>query len=794
MSDQYLLPRDIVSCWSDALSRITLTDNVYHFIMSVIRHSLPPVCAPALQRAIEIHAADHAPLSLHQILDAHLQNELSQALPRRLATRFPLFVAMSDPRYLGSIDNPLARLGRQLLHDWFAEAPDRAKPSLYYSHIIQVRTMVQLVAQSDEPPPAPGTDTCNTLISLLGSDKLSYQIARHQKAYELFIDLAEGRREPGVPVRHITHRRGGRRGGPRRDTWQDARLAELAQSTPPPRQRVDPARVADLADDEVPEEACQLGIRQHAIPSASSDDDTEIVYQRRTPSTLTPRDDMQLVRRLLRASATSSLATVEDLHRLPRERVRAVLEADLPDDLHVIVLLLLATGMPLARLTRLRLAEETLWQQGSTLPEDEDPRWDPISATLSYLLTDGPRDHAATANRWITLALPSTMSAPLTEALDQADSTLHESCPAEDRDGWPRPFRRVATRLNRRLSRRFANAPGLTPTASRLRASSWLWRRPHARDDVAAQVLTGSLGLGLSAPAAYRRIERDEIQAVFDKTLQTLGVEFVPEQPLPFPLRAAGLRTLGSPVALAPCAFRPVFEALRQVLSPTLHEWQVWSPGTPLPRQALVRVAELIACHSYLGWLLATGARPLGDGSRNRVSQTSMWIRDKSSSQGDESRVIPLDPQIADALHRYAAWIARTVTWWQDRGGRLEDRHEEHRDTPAWLSPGRRSDTLMLREMTHQDLKHVLKHLPGLPTEAYHWPDNVTRHSLASWLRHDRPDGEVDALLGHAHHGQGLTAPRATATIGPQRALRHALRDWLVQTGYSPLPWGVLRC
>lgn len=121
MSDQYLLPRDIIPCWGDTLARAALTDETYHIIMRIIRYSLPPMCAPALQRAIEIHAADHAPLSLHQILDAHLQKELSQALPRRLATRFPLFVAITDTRHLGGIDNTLARLGRQLLHDWFAE-------------------------------------------------------------------------------------------------------------------------------------------------------------------------------------------------------------------------------------------------------------------------------------------------------------------------------------------------------------------------------------------------------------------------------------------------------------------------------------------------------------------------------------------------------------------------------------------------------------------------------------------------------------------------------------------------
>ncbi|WP_280564183.1 hypothetical protein [Chromohalobacter sp. 48-RD10] len=793
MSNKHLTPSDIIQDWREALTRQSLDDVTYSQVMHIIEYTLPPVSATAISKSVDIYHIDHDTTSPQDF--QNLLKYLPQSLPRRIATRFPLFVAMTSPQHLGIKGSLIAQLGRRLLNEWFADVSDNIKASLYYDHLLSIRRVLSLATEADKPESGLGDNASNTLISLLGSEKMSHQVSKVQADYELFLDFAKDRRKPGVPIRHITERKVGKRRAVKRDQWQASHLEKLAEaSTCPPRHRLDPEQKDRPSIGDIPEEAVQWGIQVRDISSAASDDEAEVVFQRQTPSILTPRDDIQLVRHVIRASATDNLATIHDVHRLPHERIRTILNAELPDDLRVFTLLLLSTGMPMERLNRLCHAEEHLWQAGSTLPDDNAPRWDPINATLSYRLADGPRDHAATANRWITLRLPRQMSTWLTTSLVKAEADINEPGRAAVSHGTRvRPFKSTAARLNRWLKKRYANTPGLTPTAHRLRASSWLWRRPHARDDISAQMLTGRVGLGLSAPAAYRRIDRHEIQSTFVHTLAALGM---PTQlsDVPVSFQTPSLGANGSPEALLPQSFAPVFEALRAALAPALSEWRQWRPGTPLPRQPLSRVAELTAAHTYLCWLLATGARPIGQESHNRLSQDMMWIRDKASGRGDESRVIPLIQPASNALNQHAAWTAARLSEWQRCGGILDDCRSSHLDTPAWLSLGRRANTMKLREMSHADFTNIIATLPGLTDDPLGWPSNVTRHSLASWLRHHRPASEIDAMLGHNHYGQGLTAPHATAAIGKQRELRQALQQWLQHTGYEPLPWKVLQC
>ncbi|WP_192034441.1 hypothetical protein [Halomonas sp. YLGW01] len=795
MSNEHFLPQEIIKQWQDAVMSIELSPNARQQLFSIVRYSLPPVSRSALEKAALVYVSDHDALSHHQIIELYSGNILSDSLPRSLKTQFSLYVSMTSLKHLGDISNPLAHLGRKLLNEWFATEHEDVKDTLYYEHLLKVRTVTEIVARSDWPTPHSFADPRSIIMSAAGSERLSYPIGQCFNKYELFTQIAEGKREAGVPKRHVSERRAGYREATQRDKWQDEHLSRLAKEMPSNGKRVEPEKADKQDGGDMPTEANQLGILPCIASSDDIDNEGDIVYQRRKASTLTPIDDHLLVRRLSRAASTSSIATHCDLQRLPHERVRSVLDTELPAELRTFTVLLLTTGMSVSRLARLRLAEEDFLQPGATLPGDDDPRVEPLNGTLSYRLSDGPSDCSASANRWISLSLPNVLVGSLSAAIEEASSTtISRSDHALEPDIVPRPLKSAAGRLNRFLHRLFSNKPGLTPTANRLRASSWLWRRPNARDDVAAQLLAGHLGLMLAAPAAYRQLDRAELQKVFDKTLQELGVALEPAGILVAPLSGVGITTLGSGVAIEAREFAPIFAKLRQQIFNTHRDFQSWYPSKPLPLEALHHISALTAGHTYLGWLLATGARPLGLSSRNRLSQGFLWMRDKASSQGDESRVIPLNKQIVDALHEHASWTASAIEWWTEQGGRIDDRRNHQRDTPSCLFPGRQQQTLVLREMSHADFKKTLELVPNLSDAEKCWPDNVTRHSLASWLRQYRPDGEVDGLLGHAHHGQAITAPWASAPIGAQKKLGEALAYWLKLTGYAPLPWQALRC
>lgn len=778
MSDITLLPGEIKSGWQPWLDQPAVTPLQRQCVRRVIRYTLPPVCCTSLLKAATAYDWDHSKDNTLPIVQAFVKQVGLETASSRLSKQaYPLFTALTDPNHLGG-QSALRTLCRQQISAWFSSVSTDAQPTLYYNHLIKCRSILETLCQSQHAEAEGITQRLGFLVSLAGSSELAFRIAQKPEYYQLFLDISDGHRTPGVRIRNDTNREVGSHSQPR-DIWHDQILCQLKKAASAASYK----RVTlddHVSDDTSPAEAQQCGMS--AINNAHTtinDDETPIAFQRQQFSTFTPQDDQLLVRRIVRASATSTIAHECDLHRLPPERILSVLESDMSAVQRTIVLLLVATGLPVSRLSSLRLAEECFMQPGSTLPDDDAPRWEPMSATLAYRVKDGPLDDTATANRWVVLRLPKPMGDSLTAALEVDVTT-------------DKVFAPIFKRLTRYLRRYSRARPGVNITPNRLVASSWSWRRPLSRDDVSARWLNGTFGLGLSAPSAYRRLERLEIQQTFDKVLIALGVPLDRNTPSLSPLIAGISKTSGSPYAVSPSAFKPVLEALRRAVGDAHAARQHPHCRGLQGLDALIALAQRLAAHTYLSWLLATGTRPVGPATQNRLSGTRMWIRDKASSQGNESRVIPIVSTIGDALHCYHRWTTHAIAEWQRLGGIVEDQRSTRRDTPSWFSSGRGKTTLVVRDIQHRDLPPLLASLPSLPASVSHWPDNVTRHSLATWLRYRCPDADVDALMGHAHSGVSITSPRASACIGSQNGLRRALREWLSACGYTSLAWETL--
>ncbi|CAO1661553.1 hypothetical protein NYA30BAC_01306 [Halomonas sp. NYA30] len=778
MSDIFLLPSEIKNSWQPWLEQPAVTPQQRQCVRRVIRYTLPPPCRTSLLKAVTAYDRDHSEDNTSPIVQAFVKKVgLETASSRPSKQAYPLFYAATHPDHLGG-ESSLRTLCRQQISAWFSRVSADAKATLYYNHLIKCRSILEIICESQSTEATGITQRLGFLISLAGSSELASRIAQNSDYYQFFLDISEGHRDPGVRIRNVTNREPGSRFQPK-DIWHDQVLSQLKKAAPTASYKK--VTLADhVSDDTSPAEAQQCGMRAiNNARDATDDDETSVVFQRQQFSTFTPSDDQLLVRRIVRASATSAIAHESDLHRLPPERVLNVLQSDMRAIHRTTVLLLIATGLPVSRLATLRLAEASFMQPGSTLPDDDAPRWEPVSATLAYRLTDGPSDNPATANRWVVLSLPRHMGDSLT--------TTFDGDPPVDK-----VFVTIFKHLTSYLKRYSRDRPGVNITPNRLAASSWAWRRPRSRDDVSAQWLSGTLGLGLSAPAAYRRVERLEIQQTFDQVLIALGVPLDRDTSSLSPLIAGISKTSGSPYAVSPSAFKPVLEALRRAVGDTHAARQHPHCRGLQGRDELVALAQRLATHTYLSWLLATGTRPVGPATQNRLSGTRMWIRDKASSQGNESRVIPIVSTISDALKRHQRWTTHAIAEWQRLGGMVEDQRSTRRDTPAWFSPGRGKTTLLIRNIQHRDLPPLLASLPSLPAIVSHWPDNVTRHSLATWLRHRCTDADIDALLGHAHSGVSITSPRASACIGSQNGLRRALREWLSACGYTALAWETL--
>ncbi|TDX32157.1 hypothetical protein DFO67_102106 [Modicisalibacter xianhensis] len=785
MRDERPYPRELVQEWQKVIERASLTAQDAQWVMQKVHYALPPLCAVALQTTADFYRVDHGGCDSTAAVAALASQGLIEAqLPSDLGTLYPLYYAITHPRLLGRQTCRIASLGRRLISDWFSEVSGevRTSRSNYYTHLLAVRHVLMAVIEAGVEPDADLSESPEAFFrSAIESDSFYSQRRTIQAAYDTFSEISSGNLCPGELIR--SSRSGGskvtRARRQKTDPWHEARVQAMVASPPPRRRAV--TTVAEPGGSETPHalddtETSALGFRHVATPSATADaeETSELpTLQRKVPSALTPGDDRRLVQRWVNSAATTALAAISDMARLTPEQVRDALRIALPPLERVFALLLLSTGLPVSRLLTLTVCQAGTTAQSPT--SDDPPVWHPESRELCYRLRNGPSAREdAVDMQWVRLRLP----APLADALSDPEVAT----PGD------RPFRGVRSRLNRRLARHFRHQPGITPTANRLSASSWLWRRPYARDDVAAATLSGQFSLALAAPAAYRQLSRHEIQRIFDATLESLGLVVTPEQMRDssenhvsgLPDKSA---VMGSAIAQPPEMFAALFTALREAMAAPAQEIASWWLGLPFPRESLAELYQYVAAYHLLAWQLSTGARPIGNSSHNRLGEHVQWIRDKASARGIESRVVPLLSEVHKELEQLRRWTESVQHQLQAQGLTLGDKRSGLRNTPAWLVAPQRGRRLVLRDMVWPDLQSLpLRHTTGLA-------NNVARHSLASWLRACASDAEVDALLGHAHHGLSLSSPRAATAMGRQPELRRLLSQWLHCCGFRQLNW-----
>lgn len=779
MMDEIPYPADIRAYWAEVVDALDLDPDEKRTVLTIVAYSQPPLYAEAFTAACTLYAADHGIMVSTASLDAiRGSTDISSARPKRTGSYYPLFYALTHPKKLGNLRCQTSQFTRQSLSGIFQEVTSGSLVSRhrYYQHVVDIRdVMIAIIESGWQPEERQGTRE-EALLSAVNNDALygliDDRLARKIETFEMMIG---GEIEPGEIQRQRTGsgggNGGGREGAIKRDEWHTARVAELAKkSSRPLTTRQGALRKVSSHD------ASLRDIDMQARPAADDHGANEsasetLILQRQTPSLQTPADDRRLVRGWLAGAPTTSLQSVTDLARLTPELVDQVMSSSLTPACQLFATLLLSTGLPPARLARLEAKEASL--EALIATGDDRPYWLPADQLLIYQLRDGPVPReTSSAATWVFLTLPASLASMLTG--------LEVPFPR-----WP--LQNVATTLNQQLRRVFTGTPGVTPTAHRLSASSWLYCRPPARDDVAAASLSGKFGLGLSAPAAYRRIPRAEHQHIFEKVLRQLGWA-VPESSLrpatPAQTPHRDMAMAGSGVAQPASTFAELFQGLRDAMQDPSAELAGWWPGEPIPLTAVTTLHQLVSSHELLAWQLATGARPIGPSSQHCLADELQWVCDKASALGRESRVIPLLATIRNNLQAYHQWTQAILIRVTQGRIRVDDQRTATRQTPHWMAPSRRGKGIILRDMLWQDMAT----LPPLAA----WPHNVCRHSTASWLRQHCPDALVDHLLGHTRHGRMLSSPRTEATLGQQHELRRALTEWLSQCGYRPLNWRLL--
>ncbi|HCA04228.1 MAG TPA: hypothetical protein DEO68_19145 [Halomonas campaniensis] len=777
MSADRPYPHEIKKQWESAIEAAPLLDDEKTNLFNIIDYSQPPVSLTTLKKAAEIYNIDIKSIDIENLIKKlqTLEN-IKKEKPSHIGTNYSVYYALTHSSHLFQSSSDIAIKCRRYFSHLFGNVDENKSisKSTFYTHVLAARDVISAVIESRIKIVEKSETLGSDIITTINSDMLSAQKNRLKEKIKILSMLSHKILTPGEKQRdyNSSEKQKTASNVPKHDPWHDERLNVLAKTLLPKRQRLYIRRERYKQHDSAvsgPAENALFKMRDIKLkdPNETEESSENTIVQRAASSTLTRTDDIQLVRRRTKSSPTSSLPAITDLARLTDVTIHAVLAQPLYSELKYFAILLLTLGLPPERLMRLTTSEHV--DTATDNHHDDRPHWCTAESVLCYRLLDGPSlNRSNPTNQWVQLTLPPSLTEffklfPLSE----------------------RPFRGARSQLNRHLKRYFRNQPGLIPTANRLSASSWLYRRPHAIDDVAATALAGQFGLGLSAPAAYRQLSRKELQHVFDKTLQQLGL-FEPTLPVAMPVNANHTSaSVGSAVAQPPEFFQSIFSDIRQNMRSSQAEIEAWQSYKPFPADALLRFSQLISAHELLGWQLSTGARPVGPRSGNQLGQKMQWVHDKNSARGIESRVIPILPNVRESIKSLHRWHSLIIHVASSANVAIGDQRTDRLDTPAWLFKPQRGKKLILRDMHWSDLSTLQL------SQLINSPRNVARHSFASYLRNRISDAQVDAMLGHARHGRMLSSPRSETPLDMQNysQLIHALKEWLGACGYQPLDW-----
>jgi len=806
---KHQLPREIISAWNEILDRLTtLSEAEISLVRAAIRYALPPISRLDALAALRFYIIDSyldTPSSAEALV-AHLP--VQSARCRHTATSHPLYTAMIRLTATEGLEHPFRQCCRRMLSMYFADVPANAHPNTLYQQIVQTRDVLSTFTQQNLSGPSHGEKDDHYLFGIVSAHITRAQSVEGdwEKKVLTFQKLFYG--QNGIASDHLVPRKPGIRSvarGPQRrrrkrqerDQALDRELLESLQQREARRQQPSSTAKKD-SDDPQPaatsesefDELTKHGPYRYAPSSAptaagNEADEQDILLQRTKPSTMTVDDDRAVVQHVQRMALVDTLMSMSDIQRLTTGQLKEVLINCRHDPAQwALSMLLLCTGMPLARLETLTVDRSP---EGDPQAEGDMPLVVHDGRLLTYCLLDGPSSPSHTDDhRWVTLALPYALIKAIQHAVE---------CHGDQ------PFGDTAKQLKRTLARQADHSPGLPPTPKRLTASSWMLIRPAAMDDVAARALSGRFGIALSAPAAYRALAPGELDTLFRHAVDCL-LPSLTSWPQPDWLSSAPVAwgvtpnphathwQTGSAHAVPVGAFRSWFEWLQCGMGQAARRFaNALNPQDRSP-DALLEIVAISAAHSYLVMLLSTGCRPHGTRVRCQRVGDDLWLADKDSRRARESRWIPASKELQASLDAHQALVAEASHWLQRRGFEISD----HRLTGefslfAQINHPQRS-RMAVTSITHRGFIQTLTTLqppvarPDLmPAEVAR---NITRHSVATYCRGRLPTPQLDAMLGHVH-GFRQQGPGSSAAGPARRVWQTIISDLLKEAGHHPL-------
>ncbi|MGY4877855.1 hypothetical protein ACLUEY_08185 [Vreelandella aquamarina] len=841
-----VLPVIVLAEWETVLETSTLTQPQQALIRAAIQYALPPINQPQLLRAIEVYARDHEIMIPAELKDTvHYLDIPGTALTQYIVS-YPLCHAMTDPKSpkaIADLGSPFQRAARQMLSGYFSDVDETAEGGLWYQDLQQTRDVLrELVNMGIRHPVLPPID--RGIVALVNQHLVASSASSnglHQKCIrvvQLFAGIngtgAENAKKPGLRKREKTFRSSSLS---RQHTQHavihemNSHLRDVIQTQQRQRetacQRID----ADVVDKNEFTQSYSLYRRPlskkavvhdlglssatynlvERVNNHEASDDQLLTVTRQSPSTLTPQDDKTLVKKANRQAATDTLVSVSDIQRLTAAQIASLLsETWKTPTLWAFSLLLLSTGLPYKRLITLKRSNEMPTSRPAT---DENLLWNENTGYLWYMLLDGPSYNDGNLNNQVVLTLPAELNRKLIASAAGSDSDQPLLNAPRALKDYTRHHKKMTT--------------GLLPTPARLTASAPLLIRSYAHDEIAQLALSGRFGVQYGAKAAYRQLSPGELNTLFSDVVTALNghlpcinqnYEYMNDtasageatddthsdtaittndHASPSALMTAEEKfpnhpsdwITGSFLAAQPQQFVDWFKGLDTAITRSVTRFtSVMSPRKRSIRDACT-ICHLLACRAYLVLLLATGCRPHGPSTHYCLSNKKLWIADKDSPRYRESRVVPAVPALIKTLEQHALLLDSVTQWLKRRGGQINDLRADNQKIGYVHTHSKKDQQYVIYPIEHRYFQKTMENcLPhGIEDVASVRVRNVTRHSVATYLRAVLPAPVIDNLLGHTGSSVRPTTSESIALPYGRTSLTAAIERLLQQAQATTL-------
>ena len=477
-----------------------------------------------------------------------------------------------------------------------------------------------------------------------------------------------------------------------------------------------------------------------------------------------------------------TLVSAADYHRLsPTTLARAMFWLYHAGNAEFVLGWLLATtGLPIERLRNTVLC--------SDLFTGESPHYDMERGILQYKILDGATPVESGKNRVVPLYLP----APLPRLITQI---VHDGTTDEVKEFLPFALARKAASIQ--LKNRFADTPGPPVTLRALRASALERLLPEAQDEVEALLITGQLGNYHSAADAYRSSSVSEVNDLYRAVCCRLaehvqarepGLRFVHEIHRARPPSIGTNYLIGSRRAIGSEKWQALFAKIRGEAVSAKLDADI-APGASEEKLArLVDLYQHVAAYAFLGWSLATAARPTSPYSTVLLQDGLGFVVDKSTKAHLERREVPV---VEVVNHQVAyAWILFEEVVELAEGLGSVRVHLQHRPDRVQLPPWIRLNRL---GFWVDDMR--MKYVRAWSTERsyvlHRWPINTARHSAVAMLRGQVSTVALDALLGHSRGRRDAVSTWSGLSLTEVfDELRPAIKAMLADVGYRSMQVG----